>query len=95
MSEKTMLYGEARLTTSTTASTAVARIASQRRAVPVHATTNQMSEPRKRAMNATDEELRISREAADNSKLLTDAPTKCRRRRLDETTAARKPILAG
>ncbi len=37
----------------------------------------------------------ISREAAENPKLLTEAPTKCRRRRLDETTAARKPCLTG
>jgi glycine dehydrogenase subunit 2 len=37
----------------------------------------------------------ISREAADNPQLLTDAPTTCRRRRLDETTAARKPCLTG
>ena len=37
----------------------------------------------------------ISREAADNPQILTDAPTTCRRRRLDETTAARKPCLTG
>jgi len=37
----------------------------------------------------------ISREAADNPQLLTEAPTKCRRRRLDETAAARKPCLTG
>ena len=37
----------------------------------------------------------ISDEAAENPKILTDAPSKCRRRRLDETTAARKPCLTG
>ena len=37
----------------------------------------------------------ISREAAENPKRLTEAPTKCRRRRLDETAAARKPCLTG
>jgi glycine dehydrogenase subunit 2 len=37
----------------------------------------------------------ISREAADNPRLLTGAPGRCRRRRLDETTAARKPCLTG
>jgi glycine dehydrogenase subunit 2 len=37
----------------------------------------------------------ISREAADNPQILRDAPTTCRRRRLDETTAARKPCLTG
>jgi glycine dehydrogenase subunit 2 len=37
----------------------------------------------------------ISREAAENPKLLAEAPTKTRRRRLDETTAARKPCLTG
>ncbi|MCP4629208.1 MAG: glycine dehydrogenase subunit 2 [bacterium] len=37
----------------------------------------------------------ISGEAATNPQLLHDAPGKCRRRRLDETTAARKPCLTG
>jgi len=37
----------------------------------------------------------IAREAGDNPQLLTEAPTKCRRRRLDETAAARKPCLTG
>jgi len=37
----------------------------------------------------------ISREAAGNPQLLKDAPTTCRRRRLDETAAARKPCLTG
>ncbi len=37
----------------------------------------------------------IAREAAENPDLLHDAPRNCRRRRLDETTAARKPCLTG
>ena len=37
----------------------------------------------------------IAKEAAENPQLLTEAPTKCRRRRLDETAAARKPRLTG
>jgi len=37
----------------------------------------------------------ISKEASDNPQLLTEAPRNCRRRRLDETTAARKPCLTG
>jgi glycine dehydrogenase subunit 2 len=37
----------------------------------------------------------IAREAAENPALLYDAPTYARRRRLDETTAARKPCLTG
>ena len=37
----------------------------------------------------------IAREAAENPQLLHDAPRMCRRRRLDETAAARKPCLTG
>jgi len=37
----------------------------------------------------------ISKEADDSPQLLTEAPTKCRSRRLDETAAARKPCLTG
>ena len=37
----------------------------------------------------------IAGEAATNPELLHAAPGKCRRRRLDETTAARKPCLTG
>ena len=37
----------------------------------------------------------IAGEAETNPELLHDAPVKCRRRRLDETTAARKPCLTG
>ena len=37
----------------------------------------------------------IAEEAKSNPDLLHQAPTKCKRRRLDEVTAARKPILAG
>jgi glycine dehydrogenase subunit 2 len=37
----------------------------------------------------------IAKEAEENPELLHEAPTKCRRRRLDETTAARKPCLTG
>ena len=37
----------------------------------------------------------IAAEARDNPELLHAAPTGCRRKRLDETTAARKPILTG
>lgn len=37
----------------------------------------------------------IAREAEENPDLLHQAPTNCRRRRLDETTAARKPCLTG
>jgi len=37
----------------------------------------------------------IAMEAAENPALLHDAPRKCRRRRLDETAAARKPCLTG
>jgi glycine dehydrogenase subunit 2 len=37
----------------------------------------------------------IAKEAAENPALLHDAPRNCRRRRLDETTAARKPCLTG
>ena len=37
----------------------------------------------------------IAKEAAENPDLLHDAPRNCRRRRLDETTAARKPCLTG
>ena len=37
----------------------------------------------------------IAAEAKENPDLLHEAPTKCRRRRLDETTAARKPCLRG
>jgi len=38
---------------------------------------------------------RIAREARDNPELLHEAPHKSKVRRLDETTAARKPCLAG
>jgi len=37
----------------------------------------------------------IAKEAKENPDLLHDAPKNCRRRRLDETTAARKPCLTG
>jgi len=37
----------------------------------------------------------IAREAEENPDLLHQAPANCRRRRLDETTAARKPCLTG
>ena len=37
----------------------------------------------------------IAKEAAETPDLLHEAPRKCRRRRLDETTAARKPCLTG
>jgi glycine dehydrogenase subunit 2 len=37
----------------------------------------------------------IAREARENPDLLHEAPRNCRRRRLDETTAARKPCLTG
>jgi glycine dehydrogenase subunit 2 len=37
----------------------------------------------------------IAKEAAENPDLLHEAPRNCRRRRLDETTAARKPCLTG
>lgn len=37
----------------------------------------------------------IAREAAESPDLLHDAPTRCKVRRLDETTAARKPKLTG
>lgn len=37
----------------------------------------------------------IAKEAAENPQLLHDAPNYARRRRLDETTAARKPCLTG
>ncbi len=37
----------------------------------------------------------IANEAKENPDLLHDAPRNCRRRRLDETTAARKPCLTG
>jgi glycine dehydrogenase subunit 2 len=37
----------------------------------------------------------IAQEAAESPDLLHDAPRKCKVRRLDETTAARKPCLAG
>jgi glycine dehydrogenase subunit 2 len=37
----------------------------------------------------------ISEEAKNDPEQLHHAPTKCKRRRLDEVTAARKPILAG
>jgi len=37
----------------------------------------------------------IVQEARENPDLLHDAPRKCKVRRLDETTAARKPCLAG
>jgi len=37
----------------------------------------------------------VAAEAAENPDLLHDAPRNCRRRRLDETTAARKPCLTG
>lgn len=37
----------------------------------------------------------IAREAKDNPELLREAPRACKRRRLDETTAARRPCLAG
>jgi len=37
----------------------------------------------------------IAREAKENPELLRQAPTKTKRRRLDETGAARKPCLAG
>ena len=37
----------------------------------------------------------IAAEAAQSPELLLEAPKKCRRRRLDETTAARKPCLTG
>jgi glycine dehydrogenase subunit 2 len=37
----------------------------------------------------------ISGESDNSPQLLTEAPIKCRRRRLDETAAARKPCLTG
>jgi glycine dehydrogenase subunit 2 len=37
----------------------------------------------------------IAREASENADLLREAPSRCRRRRLDETSAARKPCLTG
>jgi glycine dehydrogenase subunit 2 len=37
----------------------------------------------------------IAAEAEENPELLHEAPRTCRRRRLDETTAARKPCLTG
>jgi glycine dehydrogenase subunit 2 len=37
----------------------------------------------------------IAQEAAENPDLLHEAPANCRRKRLDETTAARKPCLTG
>jgi glycine dehydrogenase subunit 2 len=37
----------------------------------------------------------IAGEAAQMPELLLQAPKKCRRRRLDETSAARKPCLTG
>jgi glycine dehydrogenase subunit 2 len=37
----------------------------------------------------------IAAEARDNPETLRQAPTRCKRRRLDETAAARKPCLAG
>ncbi len=37
----------------------------------------------------------IAAEARENPELLRQAPTRCKRRRLDETTAARKPCLRG
>ena len=37
----------------------------------------------------------IAKEAGETPELLHAAPTRCRRRRLDETTAARKPCLRG
>jgi glycine dehydrogenase subunit 2 len=37
----------------------------------------------------------IAAEARDNPEVLHQAPTRCKRRRLDETAAARKPCLRG
>jgi glycine dehydrogenase subunit 2 len=37
----------------------------------------------------------IAAEAEENPELLHEAPRTCRRRRLDETAAARKPCLRG
>ena len=37
----------------------------------------------------------IAAEARENPNLLRQAPTRCKRRRLDETAAARKPCLRG
>jgi glycine dehydrogenase subunit 2 len=37
----------------------------------------------------------IAKEARENPELLHEAPTSCKRRRLDETAAARKPCLTG
>ena len=37
----------------------------------------------------------IAAEARDNPDMLHQAPTRCKRRRLDETAAARKPCLRG
>ena len=37
----------------------------------------------------------IVKEATENPDLLHEAPTKCKVRRLDDVTAARKPCLAG
>jgi glycine dehydrogenase subunit 2 len=37
----------------------------------------------------------IAAEARENPELLHEAPTRARRRRLDETAAARKPCLTG
>jgi glycine dehydrogenase subunit 2 len=39
--------------------------------------------------------LAIAEEARSNPEQLHQAPAKCKRRRLDEVTAARKPVLAG
>jgi glycine dehydrogenase subunit 2 len=37
----------------------------------------------------------IAAEAREKPEVLHQAPTRCKRRRLDETAAARKPCLAG
>jgi glycine dehydrogenase subunit 2 len=37
----------------------------------------------------------IAAEAREKPETLHQAPTRCKRRRLDETAAARKPCLAG
>ncbi len=37
----------------------------------------------------------ILQEAKDDPDLLRNAPTRCKVKRLDETTAARKPCLVG
>ena len=39
--------------------------------------------------------LEIAREAKENPEALREAPTRTKVRRMDETTAARKPILTG